>query len=161
MAEPAQDKLLVTVYASDDEAYDIWHKSVGLPADKIIRIGDNKGAPYASDNFWTMGDTGPCGPCTEIFYDHGPSVAGGPPGDPDEDGDRFMEIWNNVFMQFNRDESGTLHPLPAVGRHRHGPGTPVHRAATRQVQLRDRRAGLPGARRRAKPAWPTARTCRR
>ncbi|PTU64866.1 alanine--tRNA ligase [Chromobacterium sp. Panama] len=107
-----KDKLLVTVYASDDEAYDIWHKSVGLPADKIIRIGDNKGAPYASDNFWTMGDTGPCGPCTEIFYDHGPSVAGGPPGSPDEDGDRFMEIWNNVFMQFNRDESGTLHPLP-------------------------------------------------
>ncbi|MBK0413844.1 alanine--tRNA ligase [Chromobacterium haemolyticum] len=107
-----KDKLLVTVYASDDEAYNIWHKSVGLPADKIIRIGDNKGAPYASDNFWTMGDTGPCGPCTEIFYDHGPSVAGGPPGSPDEDGDRFMEIWNNVFMQFNRDESGTLHPLP-------------------------------------------------
>lgn len=107
-----KDKLLVTVYASDDEAYDIWHKSVGLPADRIIRIGDNKGAPYASDNFWTMGDTGPCGPCTEIFYDHGPSVAGGPPGSPDEDGDRFMEIWNNVFMQFNRDESGTLHPLP-------------------------------------------------
>ncbi|UJB31577.1 alanine--tRNA ligase [Chromobacterium sp. Beijing] len=107
-----KDKLLVTVYASDDEAYDIWHKRVGLPADKIIRIGDNKGAPYASDNFWTMGDTGPCGPCTEIFYDHGPSVAGGPPGSPDEDGDRFMEIWNNVFMQFNRDESGTLHPLP-------------------------------------------------
>ncbi|KUM05399.1 alanine--tRNA ligase [Chromobacterium subtsugae] len=107
-----KDKLMVTVYASDDEAYDIWHKTVGVPADKIVRIGDNKGAPYASDNFWTMGDTGPCGPCTEIFYDHGPSVAGGPPGSPDEDGDRFMEIWNNVFMQFNRDEAGTLHPLP-------------------------------------------------
>ncbi|KMN51325.1 alanyl-tRNA synthetase [Chromobacterium violaceum] len=107
-----KDKLMVTVYATDDEAYDIWHKTVGLPADKIVRIGDNKGAPYASDNFWTMGDTGPCGPCTEIFFDHGPSVAGGPPGSPDEDGDRFMEIWNNVFMQFNRDEAGTLHPLP-------------------------------------------------
>ncbi|WP_024303306.1 alanine--tRNA ligase [Pseudogulbenkiania sp. MAI-1] len=107
-----KEKLMVTVYATDDEAYDIWHKVVGLPAEKIVRIGDNKGAPYASDNFWTMGDTGPCGPCTEIFYDHGPSVAGGPPGSPDEDGDRFMEIWNNVFMQFNRDETGTLHPLP-------------------------------------------------
>ncbi|KAF0815463.1 Alanine--tRNA ligase [Andreprevotia sp. IGB-42] len=107
-----KEKLMVTVYASDDEAYDIWHKEVGVDADKIVRIGDNKGAPYASDNFWTMGDTGPCGPCTEIFYDHGPSVAGGPPGSPDEDGDRFMEIWNNVFMQFNRDETGTLHPLP-------------------------------------------------
>ncbi|OWY38623.1 alanine--tRNA ligase [Xenophilus sp. AP218F] len=107
-----KDKLMVTVYASDDEAYDIWHKTVGLPADKIVRIGDNKGAPYASDNFWTMGDTGPCGPCTEIFYDHGEEVAGGPPGSPDEDGDRFMEIWNNVFMQFNRDEAGVLHPLP-------------------------------------------------
>ncbi|MDF0604615.1 alanine--tRNA ligase [Neisseriaceae bacterium TC5R-5] len=107
-----KEKLLVTVYASDDEAYDIWHRTVGLAADKIIRIGDNKGAPYASDNFWTMGDTGPCGPCSEIFYDHGSSVAGGPPGSPDEDGDRYMEIWNNVFMQFNRDEQGTLHPLP-------------------------------------------------
>lgn len=107
-----KDKLMVTVYATDDEAYDIWHKTVGVPADKIVRIGDNKGAPYASDNFWTMGDTGPCGPCTEIFFDHGPSVAGGPPGSPDEDGDRFMEIWNNVFMQFNRDDAGTLHPLP-------------------------------------------------
>ncbi|MBM3115336.1 alanine--tRNA ligase [Jeongeupia naejangsanensis] len=107
-----KDKLMVTVYASDDEAFDIWNKTVGVPAEKIVRIGDNKGAPYASDNFWTMGDTGPCGPCTEIFYDHGPSVAGGPPGSPDEDGDRYMEIWNNVFMQFNRDETGTLHPLP-------------------------------------------------
>lgn len=107
-----KDRLMVTVYASDDEAYDIWHQTVGLPADKIVRIGDNKGAPYASDNFWTMGDTGPCGPCTEIFFDHGADVAGGPPGSPDEDGDRFMEIWNNVFMQFNRDEAGVLHPLP-------------------------------------------------
>jgi len=107
-----KDKLMVTIYATDDEAYKIWNEEVGLPPERIVRIGDNKGAPYASDNFWTMGDTGPCGPCTEIFYDHGPDVAGGPPGSPDEDGDRFMEIWNNVFMQFNRDESGTLHPLP-------------------------------------------------
>ncbi|MBE9608590.1 alanine--tRNA ligase [Chitinilyticum piscinae] len=107
-----KEKLMVTVYATDDEAFDIWNKEVGVPADKIVRIGDNKGAPYASDNFWQMGDTGPCGPCTEIFYDHGDHIAGGPPGSPDEDGDRFIEIWNNVFMQFNRDESGTLHPLP-------------------------------------------------
>ncbi|MDK2126831.1 alanine--tRNA ligase [Parachitinimonas caeni] len=107
-----KDKLMVTVYASDDEAFDIWNKEVGVPADKIVRIGDNKGAPYASDNFWAMGDTGPCGPCTEIFYDHGPEIPGGPPGSPDEDGDRYIEIWNNVFMQFNRDESGTMHPLP-------------------------------------------------
>ncbi len=106
------EKLLVTVYAEDDEAYDIWAKQVGVPADRIVRIGDNKGARYASDNFWMMGDTGPCGPCTEIFYDHGPEVAGGPPGSPDEDGDRFIEIWNVVFMQYNRDEVGELHPLP-------------------------------------------------
>ena len=106
------EKLLVTVYAEDDEAYDIWAKQVGVPADRIVRIGDNKGARYASDNFWMMGDTGPCGPCTEIFYDHGPEVAGGPPGSPEEDGDRFIEIWNIVFMQYNRDESGELHPLP-------------------------------------------------
>jgi alanyl-tRNA synthetase len=106
------EKLWVTVYAEDDEAYDIWHNDIGVPKDRIVRIGDNKGARYASDNFWAMGDTGPCGPCTEIFYDHGPEVAGGPPGSPDEDGDRYIEIWNNVFMQFNRDESGTMHPLP-------------------------------------------------
>ncbi|MFP5381824.1 MAG: alanine--tRNA ligase [Gammaproteobacteria bacterium] len=106
------EKLWVTVYAEDDEAYDIWHNDVGVPKDRIVRIGDNKGARYASDNFWAMGDTGPCGPCTEIFYDHGPEVAGGPPGSPDEDGDRYIEIWNNVFMQFNRDEAGTMHPLP-------------------------------------------------
>ena len=106
------DKLWVTVYAEDDEAYDIWTKEIGVPAGRVIRIGDNKGARYASDNFWMMGDTGPCGPCTEIFYDHGPGVAGGPPGSPDEDGDRYIEIWNNVFMQFNRDEAGTMHPLP-------------------------------------------------
>ena len=107
-----KDKLTVTVYADDDEAYDIWNKKIGVPAERIIRIGDNKGARYASDNFWMMGDTGPCGPCTEIFYDHGDHIPGGPPGSPDEDGDRFIEIWNNVFMQFNRDEAGVMHKLP-------------------------------------------------
>ena len=107
-----KERLMVTVYAEDDEAYDIWNKEVGVPAEKIVRIGDNKGARYASDNFWMMGDTGPCGPCTEIFYDHGAHIPGGPPGSPDEDGDRFIEIWNNVFMQFNRDEAGVMHPLP-------------------------------------------------
>ncbi len=107
-----KDKLTVTVYAEDDEAYDIWTKEVGVPAERVIRIGDNKGARYASDNFWMMGDTGPCGPCTEIFYDHGEKHWGGPPGSPEEDGDRFIEIWNNVFMQFNRDEAGVMHPLP-------------------------------------------------
>ncbi|WP_374509660.1 alanine--tRNA ligase [Niveibacterium sp.] len=106
------EKLWVTVYAEDDEAYDIWTKEVGVPAERVIRIGDNKGARYASDNFWMMGDTGPCGPCTEIFYDHGEQIWGGPPGSPDEDGDRYIEIWNNVFMQFNRDEAGVMHPLP-------------------------------------------------
>jgi len=106
------EKLWVTVYAEDDEAYDIWQKEIGVPAERIIRIGDNKGGRYASDNFWMMGDTGPCGPCTEIFYDHGDHIAGGPPGSPDEDGDRYIEIWNNVFMQFNRDEDGVMHPLP-------------------------------------------------
>jgi len=108
-----KDRLLVTIYHTDDEAFDIWHKEVGLPADRIIRIGDNKGAPFASDNFWQMADTGPCGPCSEIFYDHGAHIAGGPPGSPDEDGDRFIEIWNNVFMQFDRQADGTLLPLPA------------------------------------------------
>jgi alanyl-tRNA synthetase len=107
-----KEKLLVTVYAEDDEAYEIWNKQIGIPADRIIRIGDNKGARYASDNFWMMGDTGPCGPCTEIFYDHGDHIPGGPPGSPDEDGDRYIEIWNNVFMQFNRDEAGVMHLLP-------------------------------------------------
>ncbi|MCG9081982.1 alanine--tRNA ligase [Laribacter hongkongensis] len=107
-----KEKLMVTVYASDDEAFDIWNKEIGVPAEKIVRIGDNKGAPYASDNFWQMGDTGPCGPCTEIFYDHGDHIWGGPPGSPDEDGDRFIEIWNNVFMQFNRTEDGVMNPLP-------------------------------------------------
>ena len=106
------EKLWVTVYAEDQEAYDIWHKEVGIPADRIVRIGDNKGARYMSDNFWMMGDTGPCGPCSDIFYDHGPSVQGGPPGSPEEDGDRYMEIWNLVFMQFYRDEKGEMHKLP-------------------------------------------------
>ena len=106
------EKLWVTVYSEDDEAYEIWNKVVGVPAERIVRIGDNKGGRYMSDNFWMMGDTGPCGPCTEIFYDHGPEVAGGPPGSPDEDGDRYIEIWNNVFMQFNRTEDGVMHPLP-------------------------------------------------
>jgi len=108
-----KDKLWVTVYASDDEAYDIWTKEIGVPAERMVRIGDNKGAPYASDNFWAMGDTGPCGPCTEIFFDHGEHIWGGPPGSPEEDGDRYIEIWNNVFMQFNRTADGVLHPLPA------------------------------------------------
>ncbi|WP_444438061.1 alanine--tRNA ligase [Pseudomonas sp. A6] len=108
-----KDKLWVTVYASDDEAYDIWTQEVGVPAERMVRIGDNKGAPYASDNFWAMGDTGPCGPCTEIFYDHGADIWGGPPGSPEEDGDRYIEIWNNVFMQFNRTADGVMHPLPA------------------------------------------------
>jgi alanyl-tRNA synthetase len=108
-----KDKLLVTIYHTDDEAFDIWHSDIGLPAERIVRIGDNKGAPFASDNFWQMADTGPCGPCTEIFYDHGSHIAGGPPGSPDEDGDRYIEIWNNVFMQFDRQPDGTLLPLPA------------------------------------------------
>ena len=106
------DKLWATVYAEDDEAYDIWKNDIGLPSERIVRIGDNKGARYASDNFWMMGDTGPCGPCSEIFYDHGPEVAGGPPGSAEQDGDRYIEIWNNVFMQFNRSEDGVMHPLP-------------------------------------------------
>ena len=108
-----KDRLYVTIYETDDEAFDIWHKDIGLPAERIIRIGDNKGAPYASDNFWTMGDTGPCGPCTEVFYDHGADIEGGLPGTPEEDGDRYIEIWNCVFMQFNRQKDGTMLPLPA------------------------------------------------
>ena len=107
------EKLWVTVYHTDDEAFDIWNKEVGVPAERIVRIGDNKGAPFASDNFWQMADTGPCGPCTEIFFDHGAEIAGGPPGSPDEDGDRYIEIWNLVFMQFDRAPDGTLSPLPA------------------------------------------------
>lgn len=107
------ERLLVTVYQTDDEAYELWRDMVGVPEERIVRIGDNKGAPFASDNFWQMADTGPCGPCTEIFYDHGDHIAGGPPGSPDEDGDRFIEIWNLVFMQFDRQPDGTLVPLPA------------------------------------------------
>ena len=107
-----KDKLTVTVYQSDDEAYGIWQNEIGVPTERIIRIGDNKGAPYASDNFWQMADTGPCGPCTEIFYDHGAEIWGGPPGSAEEDGDRFIEIWNLVFMQYNKNEQGELHPLP-------------------------------------------------
>ncbi|WP_285309101.1 alanine--tRNA ligase [Stenotrophomonas maltophilia] len=107
------ERLLVTVYQTDDEAYALWRNMVGVPEERIVRIGDNKGAPFASDNFWQMADTGPCGPCTEIFYDHGDHIAGGPPGSPDEDGDRFIEIWNLVFMQFDRQPDGTLVPLPA------------------------------------------------
>ncbi|MCH1488709.1 MAG: alanine--tRNA ligase, partial [Pseudomonadales bacterium] len=106
------EKLWVTVYADDQEAFDIWHKDIGLAPERIIRIGDNKGARYASDNFWAMGDTGPCGPCTEIFYDHGADIEGGLPGTPEEDGDRYIEIWNIVFMQYNRTADGVLHPLP-------------------------------------------------
>ena len=107
-----KERLWVTVYETDDEAFDIWQKQIGVPAERIIRIGDNKGAPFASDNFWQMGDTGPCGPCTEIFYDHGDHIWGGPPGSPEEDGDRYIEIWNIVFMQFNRQSDGTMLPLP-------------------------------------------------
>ena len=107
-----KERLLVTVYETDDEAFNIWANEIGVPTDRIVRIGDNKGAAFASDNFWQMGDTGPCGPCTEIFYDHGDHIQGGPPGSPEEDGDRFIEIWNVVFMQFNRQADGTMEPLP-------------------------------------------------
>src|SRR3982751_4297756 len=106
------EKLWITVYETDDEAYAVWSEQVGVPAERIVRIGDNKGAPYASDNFWMMGDTGPCGPCSEIFFDHGAEVEGGPPGSPDAEGDRYIEIWNLVFMQFNRDDKGVMTPLP-------------------------------------------------
>ncbi|TAN00768.1 MAG: alanine--tRNA ligase, partial [Rhodanobacteraceae bacterium] len=107
------ERLWVTVYHTDNDAFDIWHRVIGVPAERIVRIGDNKGAPFASDNFWQMADTGPCGPCTEVFYDHGPEIPGGPPGSKDEDGDRYIEIWNLVFMQFDRADDGTLSPLPA------------------------------------------------
>src|SRR5690606_5298048 len=106
------EKLWVTVYEADDEAYAIWRDEIGVPAERIVRIGDNKGAPYASDNFWQMADTGPCGPSSEIFYDHGPEVLGGPPGSTDAEADRYIEIWNLVFMQFDRDADGNLTPLP-------------------------------------------------
>jgi len=107
-----KEKLWVTVYQEDDEAYAIWQNEIGVPVERIVRIGDNKGARYASDNFWQMAETGPCGPCSEIFYDHGPEIWGGPPGSTEQDGDRYIEIWNLVFMQFNKDEHGVLHPLP-------------------------------------------------
>src|SRR5690349_11141593 len=107
------ERLWATVYIDDDEAYDIWTKDIGLPPERVVRIGDNKGAKYASDNFWMMADTGPCGPCSEIFYDHGPEIPGGPPGSPDEDGDRYIEIWNHVFMQFDMQPDGSVRPLPA------------------------------------------------
>ena len=107
------DRLWATVYAEDDEAYNIWTQEIGLPPERVVRIGDNKGGRYMSDNFWMMADTGPCGPCSEIFYDHGPHIAGGPPGSPDEDGDRYIEIWNNVFMQFDMQPDGSVKPLPA------------------------------------------------
>src|ERR1700712_4536290 len=106
------EKLWATVYIEDDEAYDIWTQEIALPPERVVRIGDNKGGRYMSDNFWMMADTGPCGPCSEIFFDHGPEIAGGPPGSPDEDGDRYIEIWNNVFMQFNRNDAGVMHKLP-------------------------------------------------
>src|SRR5688500_3977694 len=107
------EKLWATVYIEDDEAYDIWTKEIGLPPERVVRIGDNKGGRYMSDNFWMMADTGPCGPCSEIFYDHGPEIPGGPPGSPDEDGDRYIEIWNNVFMQFDMQPDGSVKKLPA------------------------------------------------
>jgi alanyl-tRNA synthetase len=160
------EKLWATVYIDDDEAYDLWTKDIGVPAERVVRIGDNKGAKYASDNFWQMADTGPCGPCSEIFYDHGPDVAGGPPGSPDEDGDRYIEIWNLVFMQFDRQKKpaagGEGPPRAAepqgeargariggrriyddaapetLRRHRHGARAPGGRAARRAFELRDR-----------------------
>ena len=104
-------RLWTTVYIDDDEAYEVWTKDIGVPAERCIRIGDNKGAKFSSDNFWQMADTGPCGPCSEIFYDHGPEVAGGPPGSPESEGDRYIEIWNLVFMQYNSDDRGVMHPL--------------------------------------------------
>ncbi|MGM8892130.1 alanine--tRNA ligase-related protein, partial [Psychrobacter sp. 1Y1] len=107
-----KERLCVTIYETDDEAFEIWNKKIGVAAENIIRIGDNKGAAYASDNFWQMGDTGPCGPCSEIFYDHGDHIWGGRPGTPEEDGDRFIEIWNIVFMQYNRQADGEMKPLP-------------------------------------------------
>ena len=139
-----KERLLATVYHTDDEAYDIWRNDIGLPPERIVRIGDNKGAPFASDNFWQMADTGPCGPCTEIFYDHGPHIAGGPPGSPDEDGDRWIEIWNNVFHAVRprrgRHADATARALRG---HRHGPGAHHRDPAGRAFQLRDR--PVPGA----------------
>ncbi len=146
----APERMWVTVYQDDDEAYDIWAKDIKVPRERIARIGDKPGGPkYQSDNFWQMGDTGPCGPCTEIFWDHGPGIPGGPPGTPDADGDRYIEIWNLVFMQFNRDEAGTLHPLPKPSVDTgHGAGADRCRAARRALELRDRPVPGPDPRRR-------------
>jgi alanyl-tRNA synthetase len=156
-----KERLLATVYAEDDEAYDIWTKEIGLPPERVIRIGDNKGGRYKSDNFWMMADTGPCGPCSEIFYDHGDHIPGGPPGSPDEDGDRFIEIWNNVFMQFNMDETGRHPAARALRGHRHGPGAPGRHLAARAQQLRNRpvrcNSSRPLAAKRAPLTWPTHR----
>ena len=141
------EKLWTTVYVDDDEAYELWTKDIGVPPERCIRIGDNKGAKYASDNFWQMADTGPCGPCSEIFYDHGPEVWGGPPGSAESEGDRYIEIWNLVFMQFDRqtgaDRTASADAAArAVRRHRDGARTPRGRSAARAQQLRDR--SLPG-----------------
>ena len=145
------EKLWTTVYIDDDEAYDIWTKEIGVPAERCVRIGDNQGEKYASDNFWQMADTGPCGPCSEIFYDHGPEVRGGPPGSPEADGDRYIEIWNLVFMQFNRDDRGVLQSAAeAVGRHRDGPRAAGRGAAARPLELRDRPLPGPDPRRGAR-----------
>ena len=151
-----KDKLWVTVYIDDDEAYAVWRDDIGIPEERIVRIGDNKGAKYASDNFWQMADTGPCGPCSEIFYDHGPDVAGGPPGSPDADGDRYIEIWNLVFMQFNRDAQGNARAV-AEGqrRYRHGARAPRRGAAARAFELRDRPVRRPDPRRRARDRRPS------
>ena len=154
------EKLWTTVYVDDDEAYDLWTKDIGVPAERCIRIGDNKGAKYASDNFWQMADTGPCGPCSEIFYDHGPDVWGGPPGSPEAEGDRYIEIWNLVFMQFNRDDEGHAAPAAqAVRRHRHGPRAARRGAAARSFELRDRPLPGPDPRRGARDR--RRRTCSR
>ena len=152
------DKLWVTVYIDDDEAYALWRDDIGVPESRIVRIGDNKGAKYASDNFWQMADTGPCGPCSEIFYDHGPDVAGGPPGSPDAEGDRYIEIWNLVFMQFNRDAQGTLAPLPKASVDTgHGPRAPRRGAAARAFELRDRPLRRADPRRSARDRDPRPR----
>ena len=155
------ERLLATVYDEDDEAYDIWTKEIGLPPERVIRIGDNKGGRYKSDNFWMMADTGPCGPCSEIFYDHGAHIPGGPPGSPDEDGDRFIEIWNNVFMQFDMAATARHAAARALRGHRHGPGAPGRHPAARAQQLRDRHLRRADQGRRARDrrrrTWTTRR----
>ncbi len=153
------EKLWVTVYETDDEAYDLWANEIRVPRERIARIGDKPGGQkYQSDNFWQMGDTGPCGPCSEIFYDHGPGIAGGPPGSPDADGDRYIEIWNLVFMQFNRDEQGVLHPLPKPSVDTgHGARAHRRRAAGRALELRDRSLPRSHQGRRARDACAGSR----